>query len=162
MKTGKAIKSRVDQSTSSFILTIIIVGMLVAGCICTYGTDKFVIMLAVTLLLLILGMIYAPVSVSASEKELRVNSPFKIHTIPMRRIVSVERFMPTMGAIRLFGSGGFMGHWGIFREGDVGRYVAYYGKSSDCFLVRLDNGDKYVLGSRNPEAMVDYIRAQIK
>jgi len=107
-------------------------------------------------------MIYAPLSISADEKELYVNSPFKIHTIPMRRIVSVERFMPTMGSIRIAGSGGFMGYWGMFREGDLGRYMAYYGKSSDCFIVRLDNGDKYVLGCKDPDAMVAHIQSQIK
>ena len=50
-----------------------------------------------------------------------------------------------MGARRLFGSGGFFGYWGIFKEGDVGRYAAYFGKASDCFLVRMKNGDKYVV-----------------
>ena len=79
----------------------------------------------------------------------------------MRCIVKVERFIPTMGSIRIFGSGGFMGYWGIFKEGDVGRYVAYYGKSSDCFIIHLDNGDKYVVGCENPDEMVDYISSKI-
>ena len=79
----------------------------------------------------------------------------------MSRIVSVERFNPTMGAKRILGSGGFMGYWGIFREGDVGRYTAYYGKASDCFMLRLDNGDQYVLGCRRSDEMIEYIRSQI-
>lgn len=153
-------KSIVIISTYSLVLTIIVIGALVAGCICAYGSYMFIIISALTLLLLISSMIYAPLSISANEKELCVNSPYKTHTIPMRRIVSVERFMPTMGSIRLAGSGGFMGYWGMFREGDLGRYMAYYGKSSDCFLVRLDNGDKYVLGCKNPDAMVAYIQSQ--
>ncbi len=144
------------------MLTIIVIGVLVAGCICAYGSYRFIVISALTLLLLISSMIYAPLSISANEKELCVNSPYKIHSIPTRRIVSVERFMPTMGSIRLAGSGGFMGYWGIFREGDLGRYMAYYGKASDCFLVRLDNGDKYVLGCKNPDAMVAYIQSQIQ
>ena len=79
----------------------------------------------------------------------------------MRNVESVELFMPTMGAIRIFASGGFMGYWGIFREGDIGRYYGFYGKASDCFLVRMKNGDKYVLGCENPKIMVDYINANI-
>lgn len=55
-----------------------------------------------------------------------------------------------------------MGYWGIFREGDIGRYMACYGKGSDCFIIHLDNGDKYLLGCRNPEEMAAYIRSLIK
>lgn len=154
-------KSRVNQSTFSFILTILVIGLLVAGSICTYGTDKFILLLAVTVTVLTAGMIYSPMSVSADEDEINVHSPFKIHSIPMRRVVAVERFQPTMGCKRLFGSGGFMGYWGIFREGDVGRYMAYYGQASHCFMVRLDNGDKYVLGCKDVDAMVEYIKSQI-
>lgn len=141
-------KSRVNLSSTSSILTILVIGLLVLGCVATYGTTKFPILLIITLILLVFSMFYAPLSISADEKEVNIHSPFKIHSIPMRRVVGCELFRPTMGAIRVCGSGGFMGYWGIFREGDVGRYMAYYGKGSDCFLIRLDNGDKYVLGCK--------------
>lgn len=131
------------------------------GCYATYGSNKFILLLIVTLILLVFAMFYSPLSISANDKEVNINSPFKIHTIPMRRIKSCELFQPTMGALRVCGSGGFMGYWGIFREGDVGRYMAYYGKGSDCFIIHLDNGDKYVLGCNNPREMVDYINSQI-
>lgn len=150
-------RSRVKYSKFSLILTIITIGILAAACICTYGTDVFPIILVVCVVPLAAALFYAPVSVSVDEKEVSVHSLLKSHTIPMRRITSAELYMPTMGALRIFGSGGFMGYWGIFKEGDVGRYMAYYGKSSDCFLVRLDNGDKYVLGCQDPTAIVEYI-----
>jgi len=79
----------------------------------------------------------------------------------MADVNSVELFKPTMGAIRVCASGGFMGYWGIFKEGDIGKYTAYYAKASDCFLVRLNNGDQYVLGCKVPYKMVDYIKSQI-
>lgn len=155
-------KSRVYLSTSSSILTILVIGLLLLGCVATYGSDKFVLMLAATLVLLVFGMFYAPLSISANDKEVEVHSPFKIHSIPMRRIVSCELFRPTMGALRVCGSGGFLGYWGIFREGDIGRYMAYYGKGSACFIIHLDNGDKYVLGCNKPGEMVEYIKSQIQ
>lgn len=80
----------------------------------------------------------------------------------MRNVKSAELFQPTMGSIRICASGGYMGYWGIFREGDIGQYTAFYGKASDCFLIRLKNGDKYVLGCEAPASMVDYIKSQIK
>lgn len=154
-------KSTVNQSIYSFILTIIVIGVLAVGMICTYGTDKFIILTVLVAVMLAFCMCYAPVSISADKNTVSINSPFKVHSIPMRRIVSVERFYPTMGSRRVCGSGGFMGYWGIFKEGDVGRYMAYYGKASDCFIIRLDNGDKYVLGCKSPNKMVEYISSRI-
>lgn len=154
-------KSKVQLSKFSLILSIAVMAILAVGCVSTYATGKFIIILAVTLLLLISAMIYAPLAISADEKQLRIHSPLKIHTIPMRRIVSVELHAPTMGARRIFGSGGFMGYWGIFSEADTGRYVAHHGKSSDCFLIRLDNGDKYLLGCQHPDTMIAHIKAHL-
>lgn len=154
-------KSTVRQSVFSFIITIAVIGALILGMFATYGTDKFVILGVIIIVLLSFCMFYSPLSISANEETVEINSPFKIHSIAMRRIVSVERFKPTMGSLRLFGSGGFLGYWGIFREGDVGMYMAYYGKASDCFLLRLDNGDKYVLGCKDADAMVTYIQHHI-
>ncbi len=154
-------KSRVDLSILSFILTVIVMGVFLCGVVATYGSNKFIITCALVIIALTGSMIYAPISIRANDKVVEVVSPFKAHTIPMSRIVSVERFNPTMGAKRILGSGGFMGYWGIFREGDVGRYTAYYGKASDCFMLRLDNGDQYVLGCRRSDEMIEYIRSQI-
>ena len=71
----------------------------------------------------------------------------KSRKISVRDIERVELFQPTMGAIRIFASGGFMGYWGVFRESDIGRYYVFFGKASDCFL-------------DNPQKIVDYIESQ--
>lgn len=152
-------KERAIFSTYTVVLTIIVLVVYTVICFATYGTEGFPILLAIFLLLIVPALFYAPLSVSVSEKEICVHSLLKRHAIPMRRVVNVERFMPTMGALRIFASGGFMGYWGIFKEGDVGRYMAYYGKSSDCFMVRLDNGDKYVIGCKNPDAVIARIKS---
>ena len=91
-----------------------------------------------------------------------LGSLLKKKKILVRNIESAELFQPTMGSVRILGSGGFMGYWGIFKEGDIGRYCAFYGKASDCFLIRLKNGDKYMLSCENPAEMVRYIRSQMK
>lgn len=155
-------ESRVYLSATATLLTVLVIGFLILGCVAAYRSEIFAIMMIVTLALLTVSMFYAPMSISVNEKEVAVHSPFKIHTIPIRRIVNCELFRPTMGSIRVCGSGGFMGYWGIFREGDVGRYMAYYGNGTDCFIIRLDNGDKYVLGCKNPAAMVAYINGRIR
>ena len=103
-----------------------------------------------------------PMSIGADENAIYINRSLKIKTIPMTDVVSVKLCPTTMGAIRICGSGGFLGYWGWFKERDLGKYFAYYGKSSDCFLVVLSNGHKYILGCQNTPEMVEYINKQIK
>lgn len=155
-------KSRVELSTFSTILTIAILVLIAIGLVATRSDNgKFITLSVIALTLLIPSMFYCPLNISADDDEVKIKSPFKIHSIPMSSIVQVERFQPTMGSIRVCASGGFLGYWGIFKEGDIGRYMAYYGKSSQCFLITLHNGDKYVLGCKNPDDMIDFIRTKI-
>ena len=157
-------ESKVKLSTYSLILTLIVTGVMLTGValLLWNGENKGFIMAILLFLLLISGWLYSPVSISANENDVTVRSFLRRQRIHVSDIQSVELFQPTMGAIRLFASGGFMGYWGLFREGDIGRYVAYYGKASDCFLIRMKNGDKYVLGCENPGEMVDYIDSKLK
>lgn len=152
-------KSRVELSAFSTILTIAVLALIIVGLVATHSDNgKFITLMVIALTLLVPSMFYCPLHISADDNEVRIISPFKAHSIPMQRIAGVERFQPTMGSIRVCASGGFLGYWGIFKESDIGRYIAYYGKSSDCFLITLDNGVKYVLGCKNPDDMADFIR----
>lgn len=156
-------KSKVKLSRFSSILTLIITGVLMIACIASFNEKPaFYCILFILIILLLFGFLYGPTSVEADNHNVIVYSMLKKFHIPIENIGSVELYQPTMGAIRLCASGGYMGYWGIFREGDIGKYTAYYGNASDCFLIRMKNGDKYVLGCENPAAMVDYINSQYK
>jgi len=156
-------KSKIEYSRFAMILTAILFLALFIGCFATFHEKPaFFILLSMSIVLIICALFYGAAYVKANPDYLIMGSIFKSKKILMRNVERVELFRPTMGAIRVLGSGGFMGYWGIFKEGDIGRYYAFYGKSSDCFLVRMKNGDKYVLGCKEPDAMVDYINSQIK
>lgn len=114
------------------------------------------------LILLVSAMCYAPISVSASSDGVSVNRLLARKFIPYSEIRSVMLCQPTMGALRICGSGGFFGYWGWFKERNLGKYFAYYGKSSDCFLVTLKSGNKYMLGCTEPEEMVDFINKNLE
>lgn|GEM_PF-5188082 len=155
-------ESKVKLSRFSLILTILINTALIIGCIATFGDKgKFIILLIILLTLVTFGLLYAPLSITADEDAVTVRSAMRRIRIPIRDIESVEVFQPTLGAIRICASGGYMGYWGMFREGDIGNYVACYGKASDCFLIRMKNGDKYLLGCENPSSMVSYISSRL-
>lgn len=155
-------KSKIKFSRYALIITILVFMLLYIGCIASVHTKPaFFIFLALFLVFIICSLLYGCAYIQADKDYIKLGSLLKSKRIPIGNVASVEMFQPTMGVIRIFGAGGFMGYWGIFREGDIGRYYAFYGKSSECFLVRLKNGDKYVLGCENPQEMVDYIKNQL-
>lgn len=108
------------------------------------------------------AVMFGAAYIEADADNISMGSILTRKKIPMRNVESISLFQPTMGAIRIFASGGFMGYRGIFREGDIGNYYGFYGKASDCFLIRMKNGDKYVLGCDQPQKMVEYIQSQLK
>lgn len=137
---------------------ILLVGMLWIG---TRKPERYVVIDAILMGWFVLGLVYMPLAVSVDGRFLAVHRPLWAKRISLADIESVELMPPTMGAQRLLGSAGVMGYWGRYEERDLGKYFAYYGRSSDCFLVRLRNGRQYMLGCENPADMVEAIKAKI-
>lgn len=126
-----------------------------------HETPEFWIVFGILLLLLFLGLLYGPTQIIANRDYIIVKTYFLKHKILVSDIESVELFQPTLVSIRLFASGGYFGYLGLFRDGYIGTYAGYYGKATDCFLVRMKNGGKYVLGCENPDIMVNFINSVI-
>ena len=155
-------KSNIALSRFSTILTTILSLVLFIGCVVTvHEKPVFFTLLFIYLILIVSALFYGASYIKADSDHIIMGSILRKRKILISNVESVELFQPTMGAIRICGAGGFMGYWGIFKEGDIGRYYAFYGKSSHCFLIRMKNGDKYVLGCDNPSTMVSYINVQI-
>lgn len=155
-------KSKISYSRFATLLTAILAGGLFVACIATVKEEPaFFILLAVYLVLFVSMLFFGAAYIKADNNNIVLGSLLRGKKIPMCDVENVERFKPSAGTIRLCASGGFMGYWGIFRETGIGKYYGFYGKLSDCFLVRLKNGRKYVLGCNHPDKMVDYIKSQI-
>lgn len=155
-------KQQVLLSTFSLIATVVS-NALLAGLMFFNNPPVYVqISLGVIWGMTILAsLFYMPLSISADKTAIYINRSLRIKAIPLLDVMSVKMSSPTMGAIRICGSGGFFGYWGWFKERDLGKYFAYYGRSSDCFLVELKDGRKYMLGCKNPQKMVEYINSMI-
>ncbi len=114
------------------------------------------------ILLFLFALFFMPLSISLDNENLNIQRPLKIRTIPLSDIADVRLCQPTMGTIRICGSGGWFGWYGWFKEKDIGTYFAYYGKASNCFLVILKDGKKYMLGCKDTPIMVNAITERIK
>lgn len=156
-------KSKISLSTYSIILTTVLTAVLAGLSVYTFGENlpAFILVLTVLLTLLVFSALYAPRYLEVTDRHIVVHSLLKNHTILLSDVVAVEQFAPTLGAIRIAASGGYFGYWGIFREGDIGLYTGYYGKASRCILVRLKNGDKYLLGTDDPAATAVCIASRL-
>lgn len=155
-------KKTVIYSGWSWILTTALIAMCLI-----LGSNQFIdgkygqaILISVLFAaLLITALIYAPVYVKITDKHVAVRRPLKSRVIDIDDIASVQLCPPTMGAIRICGSAGWFGYWGWFKERNIGKYFAYYGRSSDCFLIKLKDGRQYIIGCTDaPDAVESILR----
>ncbi len=159
------IKKRVELSTYCWIISALSTALMCG--VFVYALKRpdnewAVCILGVAIALLFLfTLCYMPLSISVDKESLNINRPLKIKSIQLSEITDVRMCAPTMGTIRICGSGGWFGWYGWFSEKDLGKYFAYYGKASDCFLVTLKNGKKYMLGSKDAPEMVKAINNRI-
>lgn len=157
-------KQSVKFSPYALFLTIISLVILIAVMIILLHNGKVVpayIFAGVIVFICAMSLFYTPMSVSVTANSLNVNRSLRVKSIPFDEIESIRLWPPTMGERRVCGSGGWFGYWGWFHDRELGRYFAYYGKSSDCFLVRLRNGRSYVIGCQNPQTIVDEVCRKI-
>ena len=158
-------KRPIKYSTYASAVTIIVLLVLAAATVfAIYNlSNKLLFGCTIFIVLVItnIALWYAPMSLSLADGVLSINRSMRIKDIPVADIASVRMCPPTMAARRICGSGGFMGYWGLFSEPDLGRYFAYYGRASDCFLVTLRDGRRYMLGCTDAPAMVAAIRSEM-
>lgn len=62
---------------------------------------------------------------------------------------------------RLFASGGFMGHWGLFRSRALGKFIAFVGKKSGSILVMRKQNIPVIFSCSNSEAVLKALKQHI-
>lgn len=157
-------KKRVSLSKYCIIISflyLLLTGILQLFMISSASGSYGIYILPLFIILLITPLLYAPVYVRADNSQVIVKRPLKNKYIPVAMIESVELCQPTMGERKICGSGGAFGYYGWYSERDLGRYFAYYGKASECFLLTMKNGKKYMLGCKDTSEMVKYISSHI-
>lgn len=158
-------RRKVAFSTYSIILTILLMGLLIAIMIWELKIGNEVISYIVAGLLIslcVLSLFFTPLSISVENGNVNVNMLLRTKSISLKDISSIKKCPPTMAEKRILGSGGWFGYWGWFSEPSIGKYMAYYGKASDCFLLRLKNGKQYLIGCADNNSVVQYIVEQLK
>lgn len=152
----------------SLILTILTTIFLVALFIASlnYETQaqysKFILVSVLLFLMVLMCMLWAPISVEADASMVKLKTPLLTKKLPVSEIAGVRPYIVTRPTMRICGSGGFMGSWGYFRNNDIGPFIAFYGNPDNTLLIAMKNGKKYVVGGTDPEALCAYINENLK
>lgn len=152
-------KRQVQLSNFCFFATIITLALFV-GCtfilqepwwIITWGS-----FCGITLLF---ALYFTPLSIEVTDKAIVIHRSLSFDKqLPLADIKDIKPYFPK-NAIRTCGSGGFLGYWGWFASPEIGKYFAYHGKTSDCFLVELTDGRKYLLGCKDSSQIIEFIKS---
>ncbi|WP_300681723.1 PH domain-containing protein [uncultured Rikenella sp.] len=104
-----------------------------------------------------------PIRLKADGEKVTVSRLFGALEIPLSEVISVGPISKSDidGSIRTFGSGGFFGYLGRFRNKTLGRYTMYATELKHLVLVRTRQ-KKYLFSCTRPEEFVAYVRARLK
>lgn len=156
-------KSKVKLSLLSTMLTLAMY-VLVGFAIVKSWDDmtKLLIIALVLLGVILFGLFYSPLTIEATDKSLIIQRFLKNKTIHYTEISDVDRCFPSLGGLRLCGSGGFMGYWGYFHDIVIGAYFGYFGNFNQCILVKLKNDRQYVISCNEPDEMISVLKSRLE
>ena len=117
----------------------------------------FTSLIVVVVLLPVFAITWAlhPQDYTVNEQGITIKRPYKSILIASNDIKGIEALTPAdlKYSMRLFGSGGFFGYFGLFANQKLGRYHIYAGNRVNPVLI-LTEKKKYVLTPTDPEGFI--------
>lgn len=108
-----------------------------------------------TLGVLLIGYLFSPRSFELTLNGIAIKRPIKSFEIPYREILNVKRVGWSWRHLRLFGSGGLYGFFGLFQFSGLGRVWTYVTNRHKVVLVETKGGTKYLISPEDPEAFLE-------
>lgn len=105
------------------------------------------------------GLFISPLYIKINDEQLQIRKPVTSIKIPIEDIVLIKKITikEISNAERLFGSGGFFGYVGYFRNNTFGKFIMY--STEKINLIQIKTHDKiYVISCRNPELLLSKMK----
>jgi len=122
---------------------------------------EFTSLIVVVVLLPVFAITWAlhPQDYTVNEQGITIKRPYKSILIASNDIKGIEALTPAdlKYSMRLFGSGGFFGYFGLFTNQKLGRYHIYAGNRVNPVLI-LTEKKKYVLTPTDPEGFIAAVK----
>ncbi len=158
-------RMRYKLPTEKSVKVITLITLLIpAAILCwLYTIDKLLTIVTSTLLFIIFVVIYAytPREVMLDEKGIVIRRIFGQIIIPYGKIKGVS-FIDKLGwkTVRIFGSGGLFGWFGLFYVPEVGEVYVYAKRRDNLVLVKADKN--YLIAPENPEEFIQSLLKKLK
>ncbi|MEW5950654.1 MAG: PH domain-containing protein [Elusimicrobiota bacterium] len=106
----------------------------------------------------LLTWLFSPVSYQITETKINILRPIKNIEIELSKIKEIRKIEKEdlKGAIRLFGSGGLYGFFGLFYKKGFGKFYAYCSNPSDLVLIKSDK--LFLISPSQPEVFISYVK----
>ena len=113
----------------------------------------------IPLTIIVLTVLFAPVKYTITNSMIIVNRLGPNVLIPIESIEEIRRLQKKeLGiALRLFGSGGFFGGYGLFYTSRLGIFNAYVTNRETLVFIKCDNGKKILLSPERPEEFLGIV-----
>lgn len=108
-------------------------------------------------------LLYMPIRLNADAERVWLQKGFGTLRITMDEILEVRLLEKNeiKGALRLFGSGGFLGYLGNFWNRSLGRYCMYATDLNSLILI-ITPQRKYIFSCTLPNEFVDFVQTRIR
>jgi hypothetical protein len=162
------VKSKVKWALSVKIITSITLAITV---VCEYylvhsliySTDWINLVGVCLIPLITLYFVWeSPTFIEMAETGIVLHKRIERLFISYDKIIDVEYYRPNRSEKRLFGSGGFCGYIGKFKNATIGTYQSFVGDYSNSFLIKTKENKNYVLSCENRDIVINTIKTFIK
>jgi hypothetical protein len=146
-----------DRGTRLITFAFVIVLAFLAGLTAAAAPHRLAAggIIAVALAALTLGFGFAPAALEAAPGSLRVRRRlFGSRSFTLHGAVGRMPRQFGLGGIRLWGSAGIWGHYGLYWRRDVGRYYAYVTDRSRLVACETADGRAVVVSPSDPDGLV--------
>lgn len=128
----------------------------------TSGIWWYWISIAVLIAVLLITFFVSPRSYTVAKGQLIIERPLNQKVFDLHATSTAELIDPDSGAghgLRLWGSGGMFGYFGIFHNSDLGKYYLAATRSSNRVMITTSSGKKVVITPDDPVALIDALKA---
>ncbi|GAB4030072.1 MAG: hypothetical protein Fur0012_05380 [Elusimicrobiota bacterium] len=107
-----------------------------------------------------LTWLFSPVSYQITETKLKILRPIKDIEIDLGEISEIKKTdrASLKGTVRLFGSGGLYGFFGLFYKKGLGKFYAYCTNSSDLVLIKA--GKIFLISPSHTETFISFLKGK--
>ena len=149
----------------SFIVSGILLGICVIMTPLLLSSNNYIVLIIKVITIfgfLLVVFSYSPNKLEFTNQGITIHKVIGKVTINYNQISSIFPDYQANWDIRLWGSGGLFGYFGVFKNQEIGKYQAYVGNYKQAFLIQTKEDKNYIISCENKDKAIEIITKNIK